>query len=95
MHKLVTGTSFCVFLTYTDVDIAVAFVTPDKDVFEETRIKSALFYSKVLLPQMLTEWFIKTKYQPTTTLIEILFRWTTLRLLVDDTTEDAEVDSGT
>ena len=80
---LVTGTTFCVFFTYTDVDIAVAFVTPDKDVFEEIRMKSALFYSKVLLPQMLAEWFVKTKYQPITTSIEILEE--------DDTTEDAEV----
>lgn len=64
-QMMVTGTTFCLFMVYTDVDIAVAFVSPDPEVAEEIRVKSAKFFSRVLLPQMLAEWFVKTNYQPT------------------------------
>ena len=66
-QMMVTGTTFCIFMVHTDVDIAVEFVSRDCKVCEEIKVKSAQFFSKVLLPQMIAEWFVKTKYQPTIT----------------------------
>lgn len=61
---LVTESSFFKFMVYTEVDIAVSMVLPDAVVCLEIKEKTSKFFSTVLLPQMVAEWFVKIDYVP-------------------------------
>ena len=71
-QMIVTETKFCFFMVYTDVDTVVAFVAKDPEVCDEIKTKSDSFFTNVLLPQMLSNWFVKPNYQPAIIPVQVL-----------------------
>ena len=61
---LVPNSSYCLFVVYTDVEIAISLVTRDEVVCLEIKEKRQKFFAEVLLPKMVAEWFVKTDYIP-------------------------------
>lgn len=63
-QMLVPNSSYCLFMVYTDVEIAISLVTRDEVVCLEIKEKRQKFFAEVLLPKMVAEWFVKTDYIP-------------------------------
>lgn len=66
-QMMVTNSYFCIFMVYTDVDLGKAMISRDEVVCHEIKEKTSLFFSTVLLPQMVAEWFVNTDYVPSVT----------------------------